>query len=132
LDATQKSQIENLKSENEQLKNEIAEIRSVLGLQNQSSETREQPKVTNSIESATGLLINPNPAKEMVTVQFSNEAHLNIQIIITDATGRKVKVVSTNENKVEIPTVQLPNGSYQLMLLNGSKMIASEKLIISK
>jgi hypothetical protein len=61
------------------------------------------------------ITIAPNPANDMVTVNFEN--NYTGSLIITDVTGRIVKQVQANNtNRVQINTSDLSNGFYQLSM----------------
>jgi uncharacterized repeat protein (TIGR01451 family) len=72
-------------------------------------------EVLTSIKEATSstFSIAPNPANDIVTVNFEN--NYNGSLIITDVTGRIVKQIQVNNtNRVQINTSDLSNGFYQL------------------
>ena len=89
----------------------------------------------NTLELLTGIeqtsqstiTVAPNPANDMVTVNFEN--NYTGSLIITDVTGRMVKQVQVNNtNKVHINTSDLSNGFYQLSM-NGKNTVSKLQMI---
>jgi hypothetical protein len=73
------------------------------------------------------ISISPNPANDMVTVNFEN--NYTGSLIITDVTGRIVKQVQVNNtNRVQINTSDLSNGFYQLSM-NGKNTVSKLQII---
>jgi fimbrial isopeptide formation D2 family protein len=73
------------------------------------------------------ITIAPNPANDMVTVNFEN--NYTGSLIITDVTGRIVKQVQANNtNRVQINTSDLSNGFYQLSM-NGKNTVSKLQII---
>jgi fimbrial isopeptide formation D2 family protein len=77
---------------------------------------------------AESLSIAPNPANEIVTVNF--EGSYTGNVIITDVTGRVVKQVQVNNaNRVNISTSDLSNGFYQLSTTGNNNAVAKLQVI---
>jgi hypothetical protein len=83
----------------------------------------------NTLELLTGIentlssrmLVAPNPANDLVTVNFENN-YTGI-LLITDITGRIVKQVQVNNtNRVNINTNDLSNGFYQISTMGSNNV----------
>ncbi len=74
--------------------------------------------------------IYPNPAKDIVSIDFKNTFKYNI-LIITDVFGKTIfsKKSADNEQKIEINTAAFSKGLYFVVIKNDEKKIIS-KLII--
>lgn len=84
---------------------------------------------------ASDLYVFPNPAHSYFIVEYSMESFANnSQIILTDISGKHIKAIeiSCQQNQIVVPVEDLPNGAYILQLLEGSNIIQSEKIIVSK
>ncbi len=73
--------------------------------------------------------IYPNPASDKLFVENRNMAG---ELEIISLTGKVVLSRSINESKTEIDISTLSPGVYMLKLLNGTKVISTEKLIIAR
>lgn len=81
------------------------------------------PLNVNTAKAATTdeISVFPNPAKESATLQFSLSNRSNVQISVSDITGRVVgNVINTQLNfgqqQVQIPTANLPEGVYNITI----------------
>lgn len=77
------------------------------------------------------LKVYPNPAKDFITVQYDgSENDMNIQII--DGLGRKVNSQKVNllHGKVQISTSALSNGTYRMLINNGSHVAVKQFVVI--
>jgi hypothetical protein len=91
----------------------------------------------NATDLVAGVRIFPNPATELVTIQLNSLIEIGQSIIqVTDLTGRVVLnqtiQVQQGENTFVLDTDKLPQGIYSVDLLNDTKMLSTQKLIISK
>lgn len=89
----------------------------------------------NTLELLTGIeqtsqstiTVAPNPANDLVTVNFEN--NYTGSLIITDVTGRMVKQVQVNNtNRVHINTSDLSNGFY-LLSMNGKNTVSKLQIL---
>jgi hypothetical protein len=81
------------------------------------------------------LYIFPNPASSYFIVEYSMESfNNNSLLILTDISGKQIKTieVSCQQNQIVVPTESLTNGTYILQLLEGSIILQSKKIIISR
>lgn len=74
----------------------------------------------------TGLLINPNPSSGLLTVTYSGEIKVALQVTVYDASGKKVFAkreasLSGNTNQYELNLQALSSGTYLLETVNGSE-----------
>ena len=77
----------------------------------------------------TGILVFPNPMRTTANVSFDNNNVNALQLL--NYSGQVVKTInSISGNSIEIDRKQLDNGLYFLQLLNGSKVVATQKLVI--
>jgi len=73
---------------------------------------------------ASSLNLYPIPARETVSVQFSMEQNTQAELFITDLSGKTIfrqYLDNTGFQKLEIPTVDFPNGSYQLTIKSNER-----------
>ncbi|MCX8019335.1 MAG: T9SS type A sorting domain-containing protein [Chitinophagaceae bacterium] len=74
----------------------------------------------------------PNPAANMVTLQYITPARERMDIRITDLSGKVLyrlhQVASAGENRIQIPVTQLPSGVY-LITLSGAVHRATHRFI---
>ncbi len=92
----------------------------------------------NTIENelaATDVVLFPNPAKEIATLEFNLENAAQYQLQVTDVTGKNVfstaSEANSGVNQIAIPTGHLTEGIYiYKLVLNGS--IISNKFVVSK
>ncbi|MEO8151247.1 MAG: tail fiber domain-containing protein, partial [Bacteroidia bacterium] len=121
----QKSENEKLKDENNQLKNDIAEIKAALGLQTKTS-------AINSSETEFAFGILPNPANETVTIRFENKTEKTLQLKFFDASAKEVKSISVKGNETIISISELINGNYLVKLLDGNTLLGTQKMTVNK
>ncbi|MDI9342626.1 MAG: T9SS type A sorting domain-containing protein, partial [Sediminibacterium sp.] len=77
-----------------------------------------------------GLVIYPNPANNIISVQFGGS---NISdIIISDLSGRLVYVEKLNESVCKINTKTFTNGYYLIMVRTENGNLYREKLVVLK
>jgi hypothetical protein len=80
--------------------------------------------------------IYPNPFQEKIFIEFNTDRPDNIVLRISDVSGRKIieqKLVSVDNNRVEVSTQNLKQGIYILGLcLADGSVIGSEKVIKTK
>lgn len=83
-----------------------------------------------SSKSNTGLIIQPNPADNSITIHFPfHKSKTSIRIF--DVSGKLITLVEINadQNSYELNTTELKNGIYQLLFLNGNSYYASKFII---
>lgn len=81
----------------------------------------------------TKFSIYPNPAKDVVNLQFSNIANINTTMIVTDIAGKTIfkKQITAANGKVAVNTTNLTNGTYFVHIIINNETLVS-KLIINK
>lgn len=79
------------------------------------------------------LQINPNPAddKTVITWELLTPSR-NVELSITDVLGRTLHRVQTDQNQVEINTIDLPKGMYVVYLRQAGQLLGTERLLIAK
>lgn len=85
----------------------------------------------------TSVRIFPNPATELVTIQFNSLVNIGLSTIqITDLTGRIIFnhtfQIQQGNNTFVIDANTLPHGLYNVNLLTDAIVLSTQKLIISK
>ena len=85
-------------------------------------------------DSKAELAVFPNPAtNEQVTILYTSEINNEVQIILTDMTGKiiaqQLDQVVEGQNNIQFPLSNLPAGAYNIQLLDGSNS-SYAKLII--
>ena len=79
-----------------------------------------------------GIAIYPNPAKDIINVDFEAELNDNVEIKIHDMRGRTVKSVMSKSNgqlnNIRISLGDLSEGVYSIELYNNSRLIHVEKI----
>lgn len=87
-------------------------------------------------QSLTGVTVYPNPAKDVVNVNYTLENNSDVKITIADLSG-KVVFTTTEENVaagkhlVAVPTAKFANGVYTYSFTAGNAVV-TEKLVINK
>lgn len=94
--------------------------------------------ITNSIITLPGnipidLELFPNPAKESFTIQIKSPEYLTLSYQLTDLLGQKIlannwQIIAGNNHR-QIPTSNLPAGTY-LLRLSGDGWFISQKVVI--
>jgi hypothetical protein len=74
----------------------------------------------NLIEKPKEILIYPNPATDVITIQMSNTEASTIEII--DVTGKVVLIRNNQAQRATIDINNLPNGIYLVRVSSGSNM----------
>jgi Secretion system C-terminal sorting domain len=81
------------------------------------------------------LQMNPNPAKDLVNLEWKTDLKESGRLIMMDAVGRVVSdfEVQLADKWATIMTDKYPNGFYQIVLKDSAgEILANEKLIIIK
>ena len=75
----------------------------------------------------------PNPVKQFVNVQISAQEPSNIQLILTDITGKVISTqkatITSGVTALPILTSNLSSGAYQLSVINNGERIGTIKLV---
>jgi len=84
-----------------------------------------------------GVVLFPNPAKNMVTLEYNNpEKQQNGTVVVTDILGRQVLLHSfelrNGKGDEPISTKEFANGIYIVALYSADQLVFSNKLIIEK
>lgn len=75
------------------------------------------------------IVIYPNPAKEILNIQFNNKSNNTIKIMITNLLGETVLTEKTLSNTISINTSQLNIGVYFVTIFDNEKQ-STQKIII--
>ncbi len=92
--------------------------------------------VDNAEATEANVSIYPNPANEESNVNFSLENTTDVQITVTDLSGKTVFTTSLNnaakgQHTVAIPTAKLSNGVY-IVNYNAGNASTAKKLVVNK
>lgn len=92
--------------------------------------------VTDVTELATDLNVYPNPTRELLNVEFTLANDTETQISVLNSLGQVVKQINqgnlaTGTHTIQVPTTELANGSYLLMIRQGDK-IANKRFMVIK
>jgi hypothetical protein len=88
--------------------------------------------VGTSIQKIKPMNIYPNPAKEYVTIQFSEMINMHSVIKFYNSFGQMIKIAQTDEIKNKtINTSDLSKGIYYITIENNSQIVSSSKLVIN-
>ncbi len=75
--------------------------------------------VLNFSTKGTGISLYPNPAKDIITVFFNNDALLNTPVQLSTITGRVISTTNLASGQQQIDLSKLPQGIYLLTFNNG-------------
>jgi hypothetical protein len=92
--------------------------------------------VTDVTELAADLNVYPNPTRELLNVEFTLANDTETQISVLNSLGQVVKQINqgnlaTGTHTIQVPTAELANGSYLLMIRQGDK-IANKRFMVIK
>ncbi|MBC2845687.1 DUF7619 domain-containing protein [Winogradskyella flava] len=80
---------------------------------------------------ATGFIMYPNPARDLVTIKFNDNLVHNINLVVYDIQGKTVNIpMNYGSYAVELNTSSLQTGLYFVQLA-GKSMSETQKLIIN-
>lgn len=87
--------------------------------------TADSPLSIHDVIGKNNVLLYPNPAREMLNVDFPHNHKSNTTNIISvyDVTGRRVAIYETNNSHSSISVEQLPLGVYTVVVNDGAKEI---------
>ncbi len=114
---------ETLKKENQQMKEDIAAIRTALKLS--STKTGDQ---VNDLS----MKLSPNPTSGKLQIHLTGTVSSSTTLRITDLNGRLISSVSLTADNNDVDLSMLGNGNYIVQLVSGEVVLQSEKLMISK
>lgn len=84
----------------------------------------------------TEVTVYPNPAKDILNLDYEAGDAATLNITVTDATGRIVisdrRSINAGKNKISVDIVRLLKGNYNIMLSEESNKSNTEKLLFSK
>jgi len=86
--------------------------------------------VTPISENKISLSVYPNPANEMITVEFTDLKTQSIAISLMDVQGKIVKKVITQNSKEIIETTDLENGAYSVVITENQKTLSIKKIVV--
>jgi hypothetical protein len=76
-----------------------------------------------------------NPDKELLTIEFSNPAFKNSEIVISDNNGKSVKQVQLegNQTKINVNTQRWDNGIYVIVLTqHTTQQTIMQKIVLNR
>lgn len=109
------------------LKNQIAELKAIMGYQSNFSVK------TASVEKPRLLQISPNPLSQKATVSYSLADDATLAYLsITDANGKVVGTFTLSKGSSEqvIDTSNFPAGIYQYSIITDGKLIDSKQMLV--
>jgi hypothetical protein len=74
------------------------------------------------------LKISPNPVTDILNIQYTNnQSGINVDIVVTDLSGRLVlkSVLNSNENKIDVSSFQ--NGFYFITFFENNRFITTKR-----
>ena len=80
-----------------------------------------------------GIFIYPNPASNLVNVEFKNSLAPGTTVMLADMNGRKVMELTSNaegNNLLQIETGALANGLYYLVVWEANKVMTKKISIV--
>lgn len=103
---------------------------------NVSGGTAKFKESKNSEDPTAAIVVYPNPAADILKIDFALAEKEDIQVSIYDLNGSLVKTTIANvnlgQNSVEVNVSDLKTGQYLLYILRGQEVIKRSKIIISK
>lgn len=84
------------------------------------------PVSENKIE----LSVYPNPANDVLNVEFTDIKKENIVLSIMDVQGKIVKKIIVQNSKEIIETRDLENGAYSVVITENQKMLSIKKIVV--
>ncbi len=84
-----------------------------------------------SLAQNNSILIYPNPVNERINIELKDKIGTGIDLRLFNSVGQLVMTRHfLNSNKAQIDVSQLGDGLYNLILTDGDKILANEKLIV--
>jgi len=87
--------------------------------------------IDNNIDN-TNVLISPNPAKNIVNVNFANPKNVSIKASILSADGKTLVSKTTNTSNLQFNLSAFSNGQYFVEIYKNNTKISVKKLVINK
>ncbi|MEO1517187.1 MAG: T9SS type A sorting domain-containing protein [Bacteroidota bacterium] len=89
-----------------------------------------------TVEGLSSIQLQPNPASEMTTLQFSLDQSRELDIHLTNALGQKISLAQgrsfpAGDNQLDIPLGDLADGLYFVSLQDGQQL-STQRLIINR
>ena len=90
--------------------------------------------IENRLQDIHDYTIYPNPADKFFKVQFENAAKSEMNWVIFDQAGRKLKygIVKPNELEIEIESDELPSGIYIIQFYNEENHLVPKRFMIRR
>ncbi|HEV8084201.1 MAG TPA: T9SS type A sorting domain-containing protein, partial [Chitinophagaceae bacterium] len=76
------------------------------------------------------MIITPNPAGKIVNVAFSNINREKITIHVMNSAGNLVSQITTNNDFLHFESYNMPNGVYEIQIIQNHEVVSTKKLII--
>lgn len=128
-------QNDSLKSEVENLKSEMMQIKTMLNIGSQSTGSG-AGKISISLTNAALEQNTPNPVSNSTSIRYSlPQKFSNAQLIITDNNGRtmkQVKIADGGNGVVNVDASLLISGTYTYSLIVDGKIISTKQMIVKK
>lgn len=74
----------------------------------------------------------PNPASDLITIEYSDDNTYNTVFTLTDITGHTIKQVTLNSDRSKVNAVDVPAGVYFYKIKSATITLDSGKLLIVK
>jgi hypothetical protein len=127
--------IDSLKSEIQNLKSEMGEIKAMLQKGNQTSFSS-NATISTSLTDASLEQNAPNPFAGATSVRYTlPQKFTTAQIIITDKAGKAIKqlnISGSGKGTVNIEASALSSGTYNYSLIVDGKIIATKQMALTK
>ena len=86
------------------------------------------------INKQVSTTLHPNPAHDAATLEISLHQQQTLEVTLTDAQGRAVHTIpsqqyNTGTQRITLPMQSLPAGMYYYRISNGSTLLASGKVV---
>lgn len=78
---------------------------------------------------ATDVMVYPNPAYDLIHIQFSSTLTEATQLELYDATGRLIIAHTVKDTKVSLPIGSLSSGIYQLRVVSGNTTALVRRIV---
>ena len=127
--------VQELSNENEEFKNEIAELKAMVATlaQGKNGSTAEaENKISLSSVSLEQNVPNPLAGSTSIGYFIPSNMH-NAQLIVTDMSGKLIKQITLQNGKgnITIDASTLSAGTYNYSLMVNGKVVASKKMVVS-
>lgn len=87
---------------------------------------------SSEVKTAIGVNVYPNPAKDFLTIDFSNIKYKTVKLMVFDLSGKLVlsKVENQYEQKIELSTASFPSGNYILNIKTDQNSYSKKVIVV--